>query len=157
MIMPYRFRNARGQDGSVKKDEPLINEALAANMRKLMAGRSIETLRKEMKVKKLDVGTSTLHRALKGELGIRVESLEKIGRFFGVPADALLRPDLGAYEGWPFEDLELFRRVENLDAKDRGDVQGAIRASVIDLESKKSGASGKLPGSPDAANRQSAG
>jgi hypothetical protein len=154
MIMPYHIRNARGQDGLVKKDDPPINQALADNVRKLKAGRSIDALRLEMKEKNLDVGTSTLHRALKGELGIRVESLEKIGRFFGVPADSLLRPDLGVYEGWPFDDLELFRRVEKLDEKERANVEGAIRATVIELENKKAATSGKYSPSQDGANQQ---
>ena len=138
----------------MKKDAPLINEALRANICKLKGNRSIEVLRQEMKARQLDIGASTLHRALKGELGIRVESLEKIGQFFDVPADSLLRPELGAYGGWPFEDLELFRRVEKLDKTERADVQGAIRATVLDLERKKLEQAGKIRHIPRQCNSE---
>ena len=98
--IPYRLRNASGDDGGVEKEEGLVSEALAKNMRQLRGERAIGVLRQEMAARGIQIGTSTLHRADKGEMGIRVESLAKIGEFFSVGADQLLQFDLGA-QAWP--------------------------------------------------------
>jgi phage repressor protein C with HTH and peptisase S24 domain len=70
-----------------------------------MGGRSIGKLRDEMAEAGIQIGTGTLHRAVKGELGNRVESLEKIAQFFRVTADQLLQPDLGAQDDSTFADV----------------------------------------------------
>jgi hypothetical protein len=75
-----------------KTDEPTTNPALAENMQRLMAGRSISTVRQLMADEGITIGSGTLHRAIKGELGNRLESLEKIARFFRISADQLLLP-----------------------------------------------------------------
>lgn len=123
--MPYRLRNASGDDQRVeKKASDPDNPALAENMRRLMAGRSIETVRKQMcdysedhPGQDLSIGTSTLHRALKGEGGIRLESLEKIATFFGTTKEALLQPSGGATQIWPFS-TELQDKVLLAEPKD---------------------------------------
>lgn len=71
------------------------NPALAENMRRLMGGRSIDSLRKAMADAGVPIGTSSLHRVLKGEGGSRLETLDKIAAFFDVSTDQLLQPDLG--------------------------------------------------------------
>jgi transcriptional regulator with XRE-family HTH domain len=85
--MPYRLRNASADYRAVNS-----NPVLAENMRRLMGGRSIETVRAEMAEAGVQIGTGTLHRALKGQTGNRLESLEKIAQFFGVTIDQLLLP-----------------------------------------------------------------
>ncbi len=96
--MPYRLRNATADYVRVEKvtaDTP-SNPILAENMRRLMDGRSIDTVRKAMADAKLAIGTGTLHKALKGESSNRLESLDKIAAFFGVSTDQLLQQNLGA-------------------------------------------------------------
>ncbi len=107
MSMPYRLRNARADDADVAKDDESAppNPDLAANMARLMAGRSVGKLRMEMKEAGIDIGTGTLHRAIKGEGGNRIESLEKIAKFFRVSKDQLLQPDLGETRDTEFVDV----------------------------------------------------
>lgn len=118
MSMPYRLRNASGEDWEVasSQDSPR-NEALAANMKRLMAGRSIETVRLAMAEKGLKIGAGTLHRAVRGEAGNRLESLEKIALFFGVTAEQLLQPEGVGTQVWPFS-LELQDAVLNAPPED---------------------------------------
>lgn len=130
MIVPYRLRNASGQDKYVEKDETPISQPLADNMRKLRGERSIGVLRQEMLDRKIHVGTSTLHRADKGELGIRVESLEKIGQFFDVTAAQLLQPDLGAGT-WPLSGLITPTEWSRLPVPVRED---ALRSASIPID-----------------------
>lgn len=70
--------------------DPPINTALSANVRRLMDGRSVETLRTQMADAGLAIGSGTIHRAMKGEAGNRLASLEKLAQFFGVTVDQLL-------------------------------------------------------------------
>jgi len=75
------------------------NPILAANLRQLMRDRGIGgvgTLREAMAEAGISIGNSTLHRALLGQGGNRLQSLGKIARFFDVTVDQLLQPDLGA-------------------------------------------------------------
>jgi hypothetical protein len=118
--MPYRLRNARADDKRVKKDHPPPeNPALSANMKRLMDGRSVQTLREQMGEAGLPIGTETIHRAMLGKSGNRLESLTKIAAFFGVTADQLLQPGLGAdLTDWPFSQ-ELLARVRELGPEDR--------------------------------------
>lgn len=71
-------------------DQP-INVALSNNVRRLMAGRSVETLRTQMADAGLAIGSGTIHRAMKGEAGNRLSSLEKLAQFFGVTVDQLFQ------------------------------------------------------------------
>lgn len=67
-------------------------------MRQLMKDHgisSIGTLRERMGDAGISIGTSTLHRALLGQGGNRLQSLSKIARFFDVTVDQLLQPELG--------------------------------------------------------------
>jgi transcriptional regulator with XRE-family HTH domain len=89
--MPYRLRNASADYRTVDK-APSTNPVLAENMKRLMNGRSIEAVRALMAEAGFQIGTGTLHRALKGETGNRLESLEKIAQFFSVSIDQLLLP-----------------------------------------------------------------
>jgi transcriptional regulator with XRE-family HTH domain len=68
------------------------NSYLAENMRRLMDGRSVETLRTQMAEAGLAIGSGTIHRAMKGEAGNRLASLEKLATFFGVTVDLLFQP-----------------------------------------------------------------
>jgi hypothetical protein len=68
-----------------------VNHALSENVRRLMAGRSVETLRTQMADSGLSIGSGTIHRAMKGEAGSRVASLEKLARFFGVTVESLFQ------------------------------------------------------------------
>jgi phage repressor protein C with HTH and peptisase S24 domain len=71
------------------------NPVLAANMKRLMAGRSIDFVRRAMADAGVAIGAGSLHRALKGEAGSRLETLKKIASFFDVSPDQLLQPNLG--------------------------------------------------------------
>lgn len=73
-------------------DQP-INSALSDNVRRLMDGRSVETLRTQMADVGLPIGSGTIHRAMKGEVGSRLASIEKLAQFFGLTAEELLRPN----------------------------------------------------------------
>lgn len=75
------------------------NPVLAENVRRLMNGRSIDAVRRQMADSGLKIGTGSLHRALKGEGGSRLETLEKIATFFDVSLDQLLQQDLGRDPG----------------------------------------------------------
>lgn len=68
------------------------NSYLAENMRRLMDGRSVETLRTQMAEAGYAIGSGTIHRAMKGEAGNRLASLEKLALFFGVTVDQLFQP-----------------------------------------------------------------
>jgi hypothetical protein len=154
MIMPYRFRNASGQDGGVEKEEGLISQPLSDNMRKLRGERSIGGLRQEMAVAKIYIGTSTLHRADKGELGIRVESLEKIGQFFGVSAAQLLQPELGE-SAWPLTDIISPTDWGRLDSVVRKDILALVK-TFVDRHRPEQVGSGKLSVSRDGAHQRGA-
>lgn len=78
-------------------DEP-TSPALAENLRKLLGGRSIDTLRKAMAEAGLPIGQGTLHKAIQGQSRNRLESLEKIASYFRVTVDQLLQPNLGYAE-----------------------------------------------------------
>lgn len=87
------------------------NPTLAENMRRLMKDRGIGgigVLRDAMAAAGISIGTSTLHRAVQGQGGNRLQSLTKIAKFFDVATDQLLQPDLGT--GEPAEPAEMKRR-----------------------------------------------
>lgn len=116
--MPYRSQNASADDGNVQKVPLPESPALAENMKKLMAGRSIESLRSDMAEAGYAIGTETLHRAVLGKTGNRLVSLQKIATYFGVTVDQLLQPDLGAgVSEWPFT-LELYDEIALLHKED---------------------------------------
>jgi hypothetical protein len=75
-------------------DEPR-NPVLRDNMKRLMNGRSIDAVRKAMAEAGVAIGSGSLHRALKGEGGSRLDTLEKISAFFDVSVDQLLQDELG--------------------------------------------------------------
>lgn len=77
------------------EDDQPRNRSLAENMRRLLDGRSIDSVRKAMADAGLAIGTGSLHRVLKGEGGTRLETLEKIAAYFDVTPDQLLQADLG--------------------------------------------------------------
>lgn len=92
MNVPYRKRNAsRHSARMVDVKDQVKNTALAENMRRLMAGRSVETLRTQMAEAGYAIGTGTIHRAVKGDAGNRLSSLDKIAKFFGIPVDQLFQ------------------------------------------------------------------
>lgn len=55
--------------------------SLAAKFSRIAAGRSIETMRLHMKEAGYDIGAGTLHRMSRGEVGIRMESLQKLAAY----------------------------------------------------------------------------
>lgn len=153
MIMPYRLRNASSQDRGVEKEDGLISQALADNMRKLRGDRAIGVLRQEMAEKGIQIGTGTLHRADKGELGIRVESLEKIGQFFDVLAAQLLQPGLGS-DNWPLDGVISPSEWAKLPHDVREEALELIRVSISrhrkTMDGNAGGGSeGNYSGSPD--------
>lgn len=102
------------------------NPVLKANMAELRGARSIEQLRQEMHDAGIDIGTGTLHRAVQGQSGNRLASLEKIATFFGVTADQLLQPHLGRDPtSWPFSP-ELYKEVSTLPADELQSMEGAM-------------------------------
>jgi len=109
----------------VEKTAP-ANPVLAANLKKLMAARSIEKLRSDMAEQGIAIGTETIHRATLGKSGNRLESLAKIATFFSVTVDQLLQPDLGAdLDAWPFSP-ELYTEVRRLDDPGRASLEMAM-------------------------------
>lgn len=109
--MPYRLRYASAEYQRMdKRSSAPRNPALAAAMKKLMAGRSIGQLRLQMKACGFDIGQGTLQRAIKGEVGNRLESLDKIARFFDTTVDQILQFNGVDETFWPFSD-ELQQKV----------------------------------------------
>lgn len=95
-----------------------------------MEGRSIAVLRDAMAERGLKIGTGTLHRAVLGEVGNRLESLGKIAEFFGVTVDQLLLPSQAPGASyWPFSD-ELFDHVAELDAAAIADLEVSMWAHL---------------------------
>lgn len=130
MSMPYRLRDTRSHHGLVdKRSEAAQNQALAAAMKKLMAGRSIQTLRAQMAERGLKIGGGTLHRAVKGEVGNRLESLEKIAQFFDTTVDQLLQFDGIDETYWPFS-AELQQRVIALSDEELYFAENSLRAHL---------------------------
>jgi len=130
MSMPYRLRNAREDDERVENEkETPRNPVLAANMRRLMKGRSIGALRAEMAQAGYAIGTGTLHRACLGMVGNRLESLEKIAAFFDTTAEQLLRPEGLTAPIWPFS-LELQEQILQLEPKDLHHAEVAMWAHL---------------------------
>jgi hypothetical protein len=129
--MPYRLRNARQHYGPVDKrtEAGTRNAALAANMKRLRAGRSIGVLRAEMAAKGLKIGTETLHRAIKGEAGNRLESLEKIADFFDTTVDQLLQFEGVDETYWPFS-AELQQIVLRLSDEELLKAENVLRAHL---------------------------
>lgn len=128
--MPYRLRNARPHYRWVdKRIEPVRNIALAANMRKLRAGRSIGDLRAEMAKKGIKIGAGTLHRAIKGEVSNRLESLGKIAEFFEITIDQLLQFEGVDETYWPFS-AELQQKVLALSTPEIERLEGVMRAHL---------------------------
>lgn len=98
-------------------------------MSRLRAGRSIGVLRSEMAKKGLKIGTETLHRAIKGEAGNRLESLEKIAEFFETTVDQLLQFDGVNETYWPFS-AELQRIVLRLQEEELIRAENVLRAHL---------------------------
>lgn len=142
--MPYRFQNASGDDARVDDDEVKF-PTLKANMLRLMAGRSIDAVRQQMGEAGHPIGTGTLHNALQGRAGNRIESLEKIAKFFNVTTAQLLQEDLGsAIDVWPFS-AELREEISKLDPQQLHFVEKAMwnqmqkepPATAIGVEAKQ--------------------
>lgn len=99
MTLTYRLRNDNRHDAGMPPTSiPEVNHALSENVRRLMAGRSVETLRNQMADAGLAIGSGTIHRAMKGEDGSRLASLEKLARFFGVSVENLLQSHDAGHE-----------------------------------------------------------
>ena len=122
--MAYRLRNGKENYARVS-DDPINgarNPFLAANLKRLMDGRSIDALRRQMAEAGYRIGMGTLHRAVRGELGNRLESLQKIAAFFDMTPEQLLQPEEGVSPIWPFS-LDLQEEVLRLDPEDMRDLE----------------------------------
>jgi hypothetical protein len=128
MSMPYRLRNARADDERVDEEgEDAIgaadetgNPVLAANMKRWMKDSgltSVGKLRAAMLAAGYHIGTQTIHRAIKGQVGNRLESLQKIAAFFHVDVDQLLQPQGIEPLAWPFS-VELHQEISKLPPPD---------------------------------------
>jgi phage repressor protein C with HTH and peptisase S24 domain len=93
------------QKSASESAKVVANPILAANMARLMAGRGILTVRDEMGEKGISIGAGTLQRALRGEAGNRLGSLQKIAAFFRVEVDRLLTTNLGDDNSTEFVDV----------------------------------------------------
>lgn len=71
----------------------LFNQLLAINMEKLARGRSIGGLRLDMAAAGVAIGMGTLARMMKGDQGVRMESMTKVAGYFGIEVDELLSSD----------------------------------------------------------------
>lgn len=113
----------------MEKDLP-ANPVLAANMKRLMAGRSIGALRQQMAQSGLAIGQETIQRAVLGKTGNRLESLQKLAAFFGVAADQLLQEELGADStSWPFS-MHLLERISALEPEELLSMERAMWAHL---------------------------
>lgn len=100
MSMPYRIRNASDPEFGMKNSvdsEALgqVNATLVANMRALMRGESIGGLRAKMADAGHKIGQGTIERAVKGDDGLRLESLGKLATYFDVTIESMLKTDMG--------------------------------------------------------------
>jgi transcriptional regulator with XRE-family HTH domain len=110
-------------------EEKPVNPDLAANMKRLLAGRGIGLMRKLMGEAGVHVGQGMLHNALHGKTG-NVRSLEKIARYFNVTVEQLLQPGLGDdMPVWPFS-LELYQRVTKLNEQELQRLETAMRVHL---------------------------
>lgn len=92
-----------------------------------MNGRSVETLRRQMAAAGYPIGSGTIHRALKGETGNRLESLEKLAAFFDRTVEQLLQPDGLEAPVWPFS-AELQQEVLRLGPDELVDMETSMWA-----------------------------
>lgn len=98
-------------------------------MRRLMSGRSIGAIRAEMAQRGIKIGGGTLHRAVKGEVGNRLESLEKIAEFFDTTVDQLLQFDGVDDTYWPFS-TDLQQKVLLLSDEELRKAENVLRAHL---------------------------
>ena len=77
-----------------------------------MRGKSIGAVRAEMAAAGFSIGTGTLHRAVRGDEGIRLESMKKIAQFFDKTLDQMLRIDMGTADGLLGEDFVQVPRAD---------------------------------------------
>ncbi|MFD1709821.1 helix-turn-helix transcriptional regulator [Ottowia flava] len=68
-----------------------LNPALAANYKRIAAGRGIGVVRQAMADVGLSIGGGTLARIAHGDPGVRIASLEKFATFARTDVDSLLR------------------------------------------------------------------
>jgi hypothetical protein len=108
---------------------PGRSSALAANMGRLRGSRSVADLRADMAAKGYKIGTGTLHRAIKGEAGNRLASLEKIAEFFETTVDQLLQFDGVDETYWPFSE-ELQQKVLLLNDEEVDHLESVMRAHL---------------------------
>lgn len=129
--MAYRLRNEKGDYWEVdeRQEHSPENPGLAAFMKRLRGGRTIAELRADMKARGFDIGTGTLHRAIKGEIGNRLESLQKIADYAGTTVDQMLQVgDLDATY-WPFS-VELQTEVLLLKDEELARLETVMRAHL---------------------------
>lgn len=128
--MPYRMRNASAEYRCMPKiPGGTTNPALAANMKRLRAGRSIGDLRAQMAERGIKIGAGTLHRAVLGQEGNRLESLTKIAEFFETTVDQLLQFEGVDETYWPFSD-ELQQKVLSLKDEQVFRLENVMRAHL---------------------------
>ncbi|WP_295851022.1 S24 family peptidase [uncultured Xylophilus sp.] len=89
------------------------NATLATNMRTLMGDLSIGALRERMAGAGYAIGQGTIDRVLKGDDGVRLESLRKIAEYFDVTLDNFLQIELGRQNETPVDqDFVAVRRAD---------------------------------------------
>jgi hypothetical protein len=135
-----------------KEGDEAIDPILQANFERLRRGRAVGVLRAEMAEAGITIGTSTIQRALRGSDGLRVESLDKFAKFFGVARHQLLMESLGdEVSTGPAPaaaiDPDLLERFSRLSPKQQGAAEEALRQALERAEA----ASGK-PAEPRSAN-----
>lgn len=114
-----------------------IDPILRDNFKALMAGRAVGVLRAEMAAVGLTIGTSTIQRAMRGSDGLRVESLDKFAKFFGVQRHQLLMEGLGRQVGGSAAhgmDPDLLQRFSELPGKQQGIAEEKLRQAVEQAE-----------------------
>lgn len=128
------------------ESEEAIDPVLRENFARLMGKKAIHALRKEMADKGIEIGVSTIQRAMRGSDGLRVESLDKFARFFGVERHRLLMPDLGeaARGDWPFKRVDR-ARWDACDEGDRGYIEHAMLRSIEECEKARGADKTKRP------------
>ncbi len=141
--MPYPLRYCKsltlsavenGDNTDAQDDDEAFSPVLKANMA-ILRQRDGGYGRVRF-AKRLEVGTSTIERALNGAGGVQ---LQKIATYFEMEVWQLLMPDFGADIDWPFPNTDR-RRYLQLSPNLRGIVEGKLQAALDEVAPKANSA-----------------
>lgn len=93
-IISYRNRYVKHNNADMTKANPLPPEkrsnVLATQYAKIAGGRAFGVMREAMAEAGLAIGTGTLQRLAEGDMGVRVDSIQKLAHFGGMTVEELI-------------------------------------------------------------------